>query len=138
MEKILYFPRGVQVCITPQSAVTSEFREEIRKAFRDYTEGTAKAYRVQDKLAFIDRIRELNHPVKGEELVTEFILQTFDEDGEISTNDLGDRDNVANIVDEAVHRAFAGWHHWGDDHHYAEPACEFVAAALEEVMKYDE
>lgn len=138
MDKILYFPRGVQVCITSQSAVTDKFRKEIRKAFRDYTEGTAKAYRVQDKLGFIDRIRELNHPVKGEELVTEFILQTFDEDGEISTNDLGDRDNVANIVDEAVHRAFAGWHHWGDDYHYAEPACEFVAAAIEEVMKYDE
>lgn len=138
MEKILYFPRGVQVCITPDSVVPTEFRKEIQKAFHDYTEGTAKAYQIQDKLAFIDRIRELNYPVKGEEIVTEFILQTFDESGEVNTSDLADRESVANIVDAAVRRAFAGWHHWGDDHHYAEPACEFVAAAIEEVMKYDE
>lgn len=138
MDKILYFPRGVQICITPKSVVTNEFRNAIRKAFHDYTEGTAKAYRVQDKLAFIDRIRELNFPVKGEDLVTEFLLQTFDENDEVTISDLADRDNMANIVDEAVHRAFAGWHHWGDDHHLAEPACEFVAAAIEEVMKYDD
>lgn len=127
------------MCITPDSVVTTEFRKEIQKAFHDYTEGTAKAYRVQDKLAFIDQIRKLNHPVDGEAMVTEFLLQTFDENGEISTSDLADRDNVANIVDEAVRRASTGWHHWGGgNHHLAEPACKFVAAAIEEVMKYDE
>ena len=138
MNKILYFPRGAQICITPQSVVTDEFRKKIRKAFHDYTEGTAKAYRIQDKLAFIDRIRELNYPVKGEELVTEFILQIFNEFGEVNASDLADRESVANIVDAAVRRAFSGWHHWGGNHHLAEPACKFVAAAIEEVMKYDE
>lgn len=139
MDKILCFPLMNGIRITQQSVVTDEFRQKIRNSFRIYTSGTNEKYRVQDKLAFIDLIRQINYQVKGEELVTEFILQTFDENGEVTTSDLADRDNVANIVDEAVRRASTGWHHWGGgNHHLAEPACKFVAAAIEEVMKYDE
>lgn len=40
--KVLYFPRGVKVMITPKSVVSDEFRQQIRDSFRDYTWGPAK------------------------------------------------------------------------------------------------
>lgn len=138
MDKILKFPRGLHIRITPESVVTDDFRKKIRETFHDYTEGTAKAYRVQDKLAFINLIRILNFSVDGKEKVTEFILQIFDEEGEVSTSDLTDRETLAHLIDDAENEALTNWHHWGNDPYLAEPACEFVAAAIEEVMKYDQ
>ena len=65
-DKILYFPRDVEVRITPKSVVTDEFRQKIRDSFRDYTYGTREDYRYQDKLAYINLIREKNFKVDAE------------------------------------------------------------------------
>lgn len=58
MMKRLKFPRGVYIDLTD---IPDDFEEQIRKSFHDYTEGTAKEYRWQDKLAYIDLIREYAH-----------------------------------------------------------------------------
>ena len=56
-------PRGVVVDL---DCVPMDFDETIKKAFREYTEGTAEDYMYQDKLAFIDRCAELLHKAEDE------------------------------------------------------------------------
>lgn len=136
--KILRFPRGIEVTITPRSVVTDEFRKRIQEAFRDYTAGTAKEYQYQDKLAFINRIREINFKVESESIVNEHIRFLLENDGEVTLGDLVDLEQIANLMDEAVYRYKKDWDHWSGDHHLDEPACKFVAAAIQEVMNYKE
>lgn len=136
--KILHFPRGIEVTITPRSVVTDEFRKRIREAFHDYTAGTAKEYQYQDKLAFINRIREINFKVEPESIINEHIRFLLENDGEVTLGDLVDLEQIANLMDEAVHRYKKNWDHWSGDHHLDEPACKFVAAAIQKVMNYKE
>lgn len=137
ISKVLYFPRDVEVRITPHSMVTDEFRQQIRKAFHDYTAGTHPDYMVQDKLAFINLIREKNFHVDSKALVNEHIRDLLENDEEVTLGDLLDLEQVENLIDEALHRNRKNWNHWSGDHHLDEPACKFVAAAIEEVMAYD-
>lgn len=55
---IIRLPRNVKIDIYN---IPDNFDNIIRKTFRDYTEGTHKAYRYCDKLSFIDRCVELLH-----------------------------------------------------------------------------
>lgn len=135
--KVLYFPRDVEVKITPSSVVTDEFRQQIRKAFHDYTEGTHPDYRVQDKLAFIDLIREKNFGVNTEMILHEYIWDQLNNEGEVVTSDMGDLEQIEDFMNQAISRYTKGWHHWSGDNHLDVPACKFVAAAIEEVMTYD-
>lgn len=57
----LQFPRGVAISITPydkdsffNETFISEFKRQIRDAFREYTEGTNPDYILQDKIMFIN------------------------------------------------------------------------------------
>lgn len=69
---ILQFPRGVAVSIFPYDTAylndgkfLEEFKRNIREAFREYTAGTNPDYILQDKIMFIDLIRELNFAVSS-------------------------------------------------------------------------
>ena len=64
-DKILYFPRGIEIRITPKSVVTDEFRQQIRDSFRDYTYGTREDYRYDDaKKDFIIYLAQLEEEDK--------------------------------------------------------------------------
>ena len=136
MDNILYFPRGIEVKITPRSEVTDEFRQQIRNSFRDYTAGTAEDYRGQDKLAFIDLIREQNFQVDPDVIINEYIREELEREGVVELAELANLEQISEFMDEAVHRYKKGWHRWNGDNHLAEPACKFVGAAIEEVMAY--
>lgn len=88
--KALYFPRGVKVMITPKSVVSDDFRQQIRDSFRDYTWGTREDYRYQDKLAYINLIREENFKVDGGHLINEYISDQIWNQGEFSLDDFKD------------------------------------------------
>lgn len=137
-DKILYFPRGIEIRITPKSVVTDEFRQQIRDSFRDYTYGTREDYRYQDKLAYINLIREENFKVDAEELINEYIKDQLCNQGEFSMDDFKNFEILGSIIDEGVGRSLKDWHHWSGNHHLDEPACKFVQAAIEEVMNYPE
>ena len=75
---VLQFPRGIVISIFPndtsqfkQSEFWENFRARIKKAFAEYTEETNPDYIVQDKLEFIDLIRELNFNVSAEQIINE-------------------------------------------------------------------
>lgn len=55
---IIRLPRNLEIDI---NNMPDDFDDIIRKAFRDYTEGTHEDYRYCDKLSFIDRCVELLH-----------------------------------------------------------------------------
>ena len=134
--KVLYFPRDVEVRITPKSVVTDEFRQQIRDSFRDYTWGTREDYRYQDKLAYINLIREENFKVDAEELINEYIKDQIWDQGEFSLDDFKSFEILESLINLGIDRSLKDWHHWSGDHHLDEPACGFVLAAIEEVMNY--
>ena len=136
--KVLYFPRDVEVRITPKSVVTDEFRQQIRDSFRDYTYGTHEDYRYQDKLAYINLIREENFKVDAEDLINEYIKDQLCNQGEFSMDDFKDFETLGSLINAGIGRSLQDWHHWSGDHHLDEPACKFVQAAIEEVMNYPE
>ena len=136
--KVLYFPRGVEIRITRESVVTDEFRQQIRDSFRDYTYGTHEDYRYQDKLAYINLIREKNFKVDGGHLINENINNQIWNQGEFSLDDFKDFETLEWLIDEGVARSLKDWRQWSGDHHLDEPACKFVQAAIEEVMNFPE
>ncbi len=136
--KVLYFPRDVEVRITPKSIVTDEFRQQIRDSFRDYTYGTREDYRYQDKLAYINLIREENFKVDAEDLINEYIKDQIWNQGEFSLDNFKDFETLGTLINASIDRSLKDWHHWSGDHHLDEPACRFVLAAIEEVMNYPE
>ena len=138
VDKILYFPRDVEVRITPKSVVTDEFRQKIRDSFRDYTYGTREDYRYQDKLAYINLIREKNFKVDAEELINEYIKDQLCNQGEFSMDDFKDFETLGSLINAGIDRSLKDWHHWSGNHHLDEPACRFVQVAIEEVMNYPE
>lgn len=138
--RILYFPRGIEIEITPKTidddVVTDKFRAQIRKAFHDYTEGTNPAYRFSDQLDFIKRIRELNMTIDYGEVVNDYIRGVMSESGDMSKSDLGDPDRLEEFAENNVCEARKEWAHWDHDHHMSEPASKFVLAAIQEVVNY--
>ena len=136
--KVLYFPRGVKVMITPKSVVSDEFRQQIRNSFRDYTWGTSEDYRYQDKLAYINLIREENFKVDAEDLINEYIKDQLCNQGEFSMDDFKDFETLGSLINLGIDRSLQDWHHWSGNPHLDEPACKFVQAAIEEVMNYPE
>ena len=138
VDKILYFPGDIEIRITPKSVVTDEFRQQIRDSFRDYTYGTHEDYRYQDKLAYINLIREENFKVDAENLIDEYINNQIWDQGEFSLDDFKSFEILESLINLGIDRSLKDWHHWSGDHHLDEPACRFVLAAIEEVMNYPE
>ena len=136
--KVLYFPRDVEVRITPNCVVTDECRQQSRDSFREYTYGTHEDYRYQDKLAYINLIREENFKVDAEDLINEYIKYQIWDQGEFNLDDFKSFETLESLINLGIDRSLQDWHHWSGNHHLDEPACKFVQAAIEEVMNYPE
>jgi hypothetical protein len=140
---ILQFPRGVAVSIFPYDTAylndekfLEEFKRQIREAFREYTAGTNPDYILQDKLSFIDLIRELNFDASSRRLVNNYIRNKVDEDGTFSIDEEFDTYTMESLIDKAVGRYSSSWTNWSPDKHVNEIAILLVSIAIKEVLDY--
>ena len=140
---ILQFPRGIVITIFPydmsefhQHKFWEDFREQIKKSFRDYTKGTNPEYIVEDKLSFINLIRELNFNVSGKQIVNERIRDEFDDKNEVYL--ISDANSIEEMIDEGLARYKKDWNRWSGDKHVDEMVCILVADAIKIVMEYSE
>ena len=135
---ILRFPRGVIVPLFVESKVTDGFKNKIRKSFKGYTEGTNSKYLMEDKLSYIDSIRELNFPVSGEDIIKDALFQEFVENEDPNEILPFEPDEIEGMIDEGVRRARTEWSVYDGDEKLGKAAIPFIYAAIEEVMKYGE
>lgn len=140
---VLQFPRGVAVSITPydkdsffNETFIGEFKRNIREAFREYTAGTNPDYILQDKLSFIDLIRELNFDASSRRLVNNYIRNKVDEYGTFSIDEEFDTYTMESLIDEAVGRYKRDWSDWSPDKHVNEMAMKFIWIAIKVVMNF--
>jgi hypothetical protein len=140
---VLQFPRGVAIPLTPYDKASSfnetfidEFKRNIQEAFQEYSAGTNPDYIMQDKLSFIDLIRELNFDASSRKLVNEYIRDKIDEDGTFSIDEDFDTYTMESLIDEAVGRYKRDWNNWSPDKHVNETAILFVSIAIKEVLNY--
>ena len=142
---ILQFPRGIAITIFPhdmrqfkKSEFWEDFRTQIKKSFRDYTAETNPEYYVEDKLSFINLIRELNFNVSGKQIVNEHIREEFDDKNEVYLEDVSDTNSIEEMIDEGLYRYKKDWNRWSGDKHVDEIVCVLVAEAIRTVMEYSE
>lgn len=142
---ILQFPRGIAITILPydmsqfhQFGFWEDFREKIKKSFRDYIKGTTPDYILQDKLCFINLIRELNFDVSGRQIVNEHIREEFDDKNEVYLEDVSDTNSIEEMIDEGLYRYKKDWNRWSGDKYVDEIVCVLVAEAIRTVMEYSE
>lgn len=142
---ILQFPRGIVITIFPhdmsefhQYKFWDDFRAQIKKSFSDYTKETNPEYIVEDKLSFINLIRELNFDVSGKQIVNEHIREEFDDKNEVYLEDISDTDSIEEMIDEGLYRYKKDWNRWSGDKHVDEMVCALVADAIKTVMEYSE
>lgn len=142
---ILQFPRGIAITIFPhdtrqfkKSEFWEDFRTQIKKSFRDYTAETNPEYYVEDKLSFINLIRELNFNVSGKQIVNERIREEFDDKNEVYLEDVSDTNSIEEMIDEGLYRYKKDWSRWSGDKHVDEIVCVLVAEAIKTVMEYSE
>lgn len=142
---ILQFPRGIAITIFPhdtrqfkKSEFWEDFRTQIKKSFRDYTAETNPEYYVEDKLSFINLIRELNFNVSGKQIVNERIREEFDDKNEVYLEDVSDTNSIEEMIDEGLYRYKKDWNRWSGDKHVDEIVCVLVAEAIRTVMEYSE
>lgn len=140
---ILQFPRGVTVTIFPYDKSPLEdkeflmdFKRKITHSFAEYTKGTNLKYIAEDKLSFIDLIRELNFKVSGEEIVNEWIRQEFDDKDEVYLEDISDTEEIESMIDEGIRRYKKSWSQWCADKHANEIAIALVSIAIRQVLNY--
>lgn len=139
----LQFPRGVAISITPydkdsffNETFISEFKRQIRDAFREYTEGTNPDYILQDKIMFINLIRELNFKVSSRQILNEWIRNQVDDAGSFDLEDSFDTDDLEQLIDEGISRYSRSWTNWSPDKHVNEIAILFVGIAIKAVLNY--
>ena len=142
---ILQFPRGIVITIFPhdmspfhQYKFWDDFRAQIKKSFSDYTKETNPEYIVEDKLSFINLIRELNFNVSGKQIVNEHIRDEFDNANEVYLEDISDTNSIEEMIDEGLSRYKKDWNRWSGDKHVDEMVCALVADAIRTVMEYPE
>ncbi|EPP18946.1 hypothetical protein [Megasphaera sp. NM10] len=106
---ILQFPRGVAVSIFPYDTAylndekfLEEFKRQIREAFQEYTVGTNPDYILQDKIMFIDLIRELNFKISSRQILNECIRNLVDDTGSFDIENSFDTDDLELLIDEAL------------------------------------
>lgn len=140
---ILQFPRGIVITIFPhdmsefhQYKFWDDFRAQIKKSFSDYTKETNPEYIVEDKLSFINLIRELNFNVSGKQIVNERIRDEFDNANGVYVEDISDTNTIEEMIDDGLYRYKKDWNRWSGDKHVDEIACILVADAIKTVMEY--
>lgn len=55
--------------------LSEDFEEQVKESFRVFTELTNRDYTYQDKLTYLDNLREYLHPKRAEECVKELIWE---------------------------------------------------------------
>ncbi len=140
---ILQFPRGVAVSIFPYDTAylndekfLEEFKRQIREAFQGYTAGTNPDYILQDKIMFIDLIRELNFEVSSRQILNECIRNQVDDAGAFDLENSFDTDDLEQLIDEGVSRYSRSWTNWSPDKHVNATAIMFVSIAIKVVLNY--
>lgn len=140
---ILQFPRGVAVSIFPYDTAylndekfLEEFKRQIREAFQEYTAGTNPDYILQDKIMFIDLIRELNFEVSSRQILNECIRYQVDDAGSFDLEKSFDTDDLEQLIDEGVSRYSRSWTNWSPDKHVNEIAILLVSIAIKVVLNY--
>lgn len=140
---VLQFPRGVAISITPydkdsffNETFMNEFKRQIREAFQEYTAGTNPDYILQDKIMFIDLIRELNFKVSSRQILNEYIRNQVDDTGSFDLENSFDTDDLELLIYEGVDRYSRSWTNWSPDKHVNEMAMKFIWIAIKEVMNY--
>lgn len=136
--KTLEFPRGVKVDIMNPP---EDFEEQIRQSFADYTDGTNPDYMYEDKLAYIDLMREYAHQITDSydavrDLIFERFQYEFDEYGTF----IGEEDfQTLDALREAYEAGKLDLHDkYTDDHHVNEKIHKLLARAIKVVMDYPE
>lgn len=140
---VLKFPRGVAISITPydkdcffNETFIDEFKRQIGEAFREYTAGTNPDYILQDKIMFIDLIRELNFKVSSRQILNEYIRNQVDDAGSFDLENSFDTDALELLIDEGVSQYSRSWTNWSSDKHVNEMAMTFIWIAIKVVMNF--
>ncbi len=101
------FPNHVVIDI---ENVPEDFEEQIKKSFEEYTSGTADDYKYQDKLGYIDLIREYANKEKGldgYEAVKQLMHERMDyliENDELSDFDYEDEFKTLDFMSDCYER----------------------------------
>lgn len=131
-------PRGLRFDVF---ALPEDFDDQIRAAFAAYTEGTNPAYTYQDKLAFIDRMREYIHEARDADLcVREIALETYqynlDEYG--SLTDI-DEFNTMEFMEQVFERGRTNlYSHYTGNHRIDDKIMEMIARVIKVVINFGE
>lgn len=140
---VLQFPRGVAVSITPydkdyffNETFMDEFKRNIQAAFQEYSAETKLDYILQDKIMFIDLIRELNFEVPSRQILNECIRNQIDDAGSFDLENSFDTDDLEQLIDEGVSRYSRSWTNWSPDKHVNEIAILLVSIAIKVVLNY--
>lgn len=132
------FPRGVVVDI---NNIPEDFDEQIRKSFEAYTDGTAKEYTYQDKLAYIDKCRMYIHKAESTsncvvELMKELLEYQVTENGEIpEAEDYLSVEFMEQCFEEGRTNLY---HHYTGDHHQDDKIMQLLTRAIRVVINYAE
>ena len=138
MTKIVELPRGLRFDVF---ALPEDFDDQIRQAFKVYTYGTSKAYTYQDKLLFIDRMREyLHNATDAAECVKTLVLEAYeynlDEYGELTDID---EFNTLEFMAEVFKRGKTNlYSHYTGDHHIDDKIMEMAVRVIRVVMNFGE
>ena len=132
----IMFPRRIVVDV---NNVPDDFDEIILDAFKDYTELTREDYTYQDKLAFIDRCRELLHHSQNEaDCVMELMKDRF----EYGVNEYGEFPDESDFLStefmedcyrEGKTNLYA---HYTGDHHVDEKIMKLLVRVIKVVITY--
>lgn len=133
---VIKFPRGIEIDI---DNVPDDFESIINKSFKEYTSGTSESYTYQDKLAYIDRCRQLLHKAEDEydainNLVKETFCDRFDELGEFTDeSEFMSVDFMAQCYKEGANNLCA---HYTGDHHKDDKIMKLLERAIKVVINY--
>ena len=135
---IIKFPRNV---VIDTDNIPEDFEGLIRKSFEEYTDGTAKTYTYQDKLAYIDCCREYLHKAEDsyscvKELMKDYFKYQLDEQGEIP-----DKEDYLSV--EFMETCYdAGktnlYSHYTGDHHIDDKIMDLLVRAIKVVINYEQ
>lgn len=113
-----------------------EFKRNIQAAFQEYSAETKLDYILQDKIMFIDLIRELNFEVPSRQILNECIRNQIDDAGSFDLENSFDTDDLEQLIDEGVSRYSRSWTNWSPDKHVNEIAILLVSIAIKVVLNY--
>ena len=133
------FPRGVSI---DADNVPDNLEEIVRKAFGEYTFGTASAYTDEDRLSFIDSmIQNIHHANDADYKVERLIVDRFEWE-------LQDQGRIMEPYEFYANRDFfvecyeagqkdAQLHYQCSDHHVSDKVNRIIARVIRAVMTWE-